>query len=36
MMGRQTIGPVLTWLGWVVTMAMFAALVGLAITSLAS
>jgi Mn2+/Fe2+ NRAMP family transporter len=35
-MGRQTIGPVLTWLGWIVTIAMFAALVGLAITSFAS
>jgi NRAMP (natural resistance-associated macrophage protein)-like metal ion transporter len=35
-MGRQTIGPVLTALGWIVTIAMFAALVGLAITSFAS
>jgi NRAMP (natural resistance-associated macrophage protein)-like metal ion transporter len=33
-MGRQTIGPVLTALGWIVTVAMFAALAGLAITSL--
>jgi NRAMP (natural resistance-associated macrophage protein)-like metal ion transporter len=33
-MGKQTIGPVLTALGWIVTIAMFAALVGLAITSL--
>ena len=33
-MGRQTIGPVLTSLGWIVTLAMFAALVGLALTSL--
>lgn len=33
-MGRQTIGPVLTVLGWMVTVAMFAALVGLALTSL--
>ncbi len=33
-MGRQTIGPVLTALGWIVTVAMFAALVGLALTSL--
>ena len=33
-MGRQTIGPVLTALGWFVTVAMFAALGGLAITSL--
>jgi NRAMP (natural resistance-associated macrophage protein)-like metal ion transporter len=33
-MGRQTIGPVLTSLGWIVTVAMFAALVGLALTSL--
>jgi NRAMP (natural resistance-associated macrophage protein)-like metal ion transporter len=32
-MGRQTIGPVLTGLGWIVTIAMFAALVGLALTS---
>jgi NRAMP (natural resistance-associated macrophage protein)-like metal ion transporter len=35
-MGRQTIGPVLTALGWIVTIAMFAALVGLAISSFAS
>jgi NRAMP (natural resistance-associated macrophage protein)-like metal ion transporter len=35
-MGRQTIGPVLTALGWIVTIAMFAALVGLAITSFIS
>jgi NRAMP (natural resistance-associated macrophage protein)-like metal ion transporter len=32
-MGKQTIGPVLTALGWIVTVAMFAALVGLALTS---
>lgn len=35
-MGRQTIGPVLTALGWIVTIAMFAALAGLALTSLGS
>jgi NRAMP (natural resistance-associated macrophage protein)-like metal ion transporter len=35
-MGKQTIGPVLTALGWIVTIAMFAALVGLALTSLGS
>jgi NRAMP (natural resistance-associated macrophage protein)-like metal ion transporter len=35
-MGRQTIGPVLTTLGWIVTIAMFAALVGLAVTSFSS
>ena len=35
-MGRQTIGPVLTTLGWIVTVAMFAALIGLALTSLGS
>jgi NRAMP (natural resistance-associated macrophage protein)-like metal ion transporter len=35
-MGAQTIGPVLTGLGWVVTVAMFLALVGLAVTSLAA
>lgn len=35
-MGRQTIGPVLTVLGWTVTIAMFAALVGLALTSFGS
>ncbi|HYU82478.1 MAG TPA: divalent metal cation transporter, partial [Candidatus Polarisedimenticolia bacterium] len=35
-MGRQTIGPVLTALGWIVTIAMFAALVGLALTSFGS
>jgi len=35
-MGRQTIGPVLTALGWIVTLAMFAALVGLALTSFGS
>jgi NRAMP (natural resistance-associated macrophage protein)-like metal ion transporter len=35
-MGRQTIGPVLTALGWIVTIAMFAALLGLAITSFSS
>ena len=33
-MGSQTIGPVLTALGWVVTIAMFAALIGLGVTSL--
>jgi NRAMP (natural resistance-associated macrophage protein)-like metal ion transporter len=32
-MGTQTIGPVLTALGWIVTIAMFAALLGLALTS---
>jgi len=32
-MGQQTIGPVLTALGWIVTLTMFAALVGLALTS---
>lgn len=36
MMGRQTIGLVVTWPGWVVTIATFAALVGLGITSFAS
>ena len=35
-MGRQTIGPVLTVLGWTVTVAMFAALLGLALTSFGS
>jgi NRAMP (natural resistance-associated macrophage protein)-like metal ion transporter len=35
-MGTQTIGPVLTALGWIVTIAMFAALIGLALTSLGS
>ena len=35
-MGNQTIGPVLTALGWIVTIAMFAALAGLAITSFGS
>src|SRR6266566_3521086 len=35
-MGGQTIGPVLTALGWIVTIAMFAALIGLALTSFAS
>ena len=35
-MGTQTIGPILTALGWTVTIAMFAALVGLALTSLGS
>ena len=35
-MGGQTIGPVLTALGWIVTIAMFAALLGLAITSFGS
>jgi NRAMP (natural resistance-associated macrophage protein)-like metal ion transporter len=35
-MGNQTIGPMLTALGWIVTVAMFAALVGLALTSLRS
>jgi NRAMP (natural resistance-associated macrophage protein)-like metal ion transporter len=35
-MGRQTIGPVLTVLGWTVTAAMFAALIGLALTSFGS
>jgi NRAMP (natural resistance-associated macrophage protein)-like metal ion transporter len=35
-MGRQTIGPLLTALGWIVTIAMFAALAGLALTSLGS
>ena len=34
-MGKQTIGPVLTALGWIVTLAMFAALIGLALTSFA-
>jgi NRAMP (natural resistance-associated macrophage protein)-like metal ion transporter len=34
-MGNQTIGPVLTVLGWTVTIAMFAALAGLLLTSLA-
>jgi Mn2+/Fe2+ NRAMP family transporter len=35
-MGTQTIGPVLTALGWIVTIAMFLALAGLALTSLGS
>jgi Mn2+/Fe2+ NRAMP family transporter len=35
-MGQQTIGPVLTTLGWIVTIAMFAALVGLALTAFSS
>ena len=35
-MGRQTIGPVLTALGWMTTVAMFAALVGLALTTFGS
>jgi NRAMP (natural resistance-associated macrophage protein)-like metal ion transporter len=35
-MGGQMIGPVLTALGWTVTIAMFAALAGLALTSLGS
>jgi NRAMP (natural resistance-associated macrophage protein)-like metal ion transporter len=35
-MGNQTIGPVLNALGWIVTVAMFAALIGLALTSLGS
>ena len=35
-MGRQTIGPVLRVLGWTVTIAMFAALLGLALTSFGS
>lgn len=35
-MGRQTIGPVLTALGWIVTIAMFAALIGLLLTSISS
>jgi NRAMP (natural resistance-associated macrophage protein)-like metal ion transporter len=35
-MGVQTIGPVLTALGWIVTIAMFVALAGLAITSFGS
>lgn len=35
-MGKQTIGPVLTSLGWIVTIAMFAALIGLALSSLGS
>ena len=35
-MGNQTIGPVLTALGWIVTIAMFAALFGLALTSFGS
>jgi NRAMP (natural resistance-associated macrophage protein)-like metal ion transporter len=35
-MGNQIIGPVLTALGWIVTIAMFAALIGLAVTSFAS
>ena len=33
-MGKQTIGPVLTALGWIVTIAMFVALIGLALTAL--
>ncbi|HEV8535505.1 MAG TPA: Nramp family divalent metal transporter [Candidatus Limnocylindria bacterium] len=33
-MGEQTIGPVLTALGWIVTVAMFLALAGLVVTSL--
>ena len=35
-MGRHTIGRVLTMLGWTVTIAMFAALIGLAVTSFGS
>ena len=35
-MGTQTIGPVLTALGWIVTIAMFVALLGLALTSFVS
>jgi NRAMP (natural resistance-associated macrophage protein)-like metal ion transporter len=35
-MRGQTIGPVLTALGWIVTIAMFAALIGLALASLGS
>jgi NRAMP (natural resistance-associated macrophage protein)-like metal ion transporter len=35
-MGTQTIGPILTALGWIVTIAMFLALAGLALTSLGS
>ena len=35
-MGQQTIGPVLTVLGWTVTIAMFVALLGLAMTSFGS
>jgi NRAMP (natural resistance-associated macrophage protein)-like metal ion transporter len=35
-MGDQTIGPVLSALGWIVTVAMFAALIGLALTSFGS
>ncbi len=35
-MGKQTIGPVLTALGWIVTVAMFVALIGLALTALGS
>jgi hypothetical protein len=35
-LGTQTIGPVLTALGWIVTVAMFAPLIGLALTSLGS
>jgi NRAMP (natural resistance-associated macrophage protein)-like metal ion transporter len=35
-MGEQAIGPVLTALGWIVTLAMFAALAGLVLTSLGS
>ncbi len=35
-MGRQTIGPVLRVLGWTVTVAMFAALLGLVLTSFGS
>jgi len=35
-MGRQTVGPVLTALGWITTLAMFAALIGLALTSFGS
>lgn len=35
-MGDRTIGPVLTALGWIVTVAMFLALAGLVVTSLGS
>ena len=32
-MGKQTIGPLLTALGWVTTVGMFLALIGLAYTT---
>jgi hypothetical protein len=35
-MGRQTIGPVLTTLGWITTVAMFLALIGLAYSMLSA